>query len=136
LPCGSGPRCSTPTPSSPTTDRPSTATTPPAPPRWPGADEARGKGDPTPDDAAKARRRAQALRWLKAELATWTKLLETAKPEERATFVQALQHWQQDADLAGVRNAKAIEALPEPEREGWRTLWKDVAAVLGPSEKH
>jgi hypothetical protein len=94
-----------------------------------------GKDSLPPDDAAKARLRAQALGWLRPELATWTRLLETAKPEQRAAIVQTLQHWQQDPDLAGVRGAKAIEALPESEREGWRTLWKDVAAAVGQGEQ-
>jgi tetratricopeptide (TPR) repeat protein len=30
------------------------------------------------------------------------------------------------ADLAGVRNAKALAALPEPERAVWTKLWTDV----------
>jgi serine/threonine-protein kinase len=93
-----------------------------------------GKDDPPPDEAAQARLRAQALGWLKAELAAWTALLEKASAEQRAGSVKVLQHWQQDGDLAGVRDAKAIDALPESEREGWRTLWKDVAAALGPGE--
>jgi serine/threonine-protein kinase len=78
---------------------------------------------------------AQALGWLKAELASWRTLLESAKLEQRTGIVPSLQPRQQDADLAGVRDAKDIEALPEPEREGWRTLWNDVSAVLGQSEK-
>ena len=40
-----------------------------------------GKAEPPPDDAAKARLRQQALDWLKAELATWTKLLESGPPQ-------------------------------------------------------
>jgi tetratricopeptide (TPR) repeat protein len=99
------------------------------------AGSGQGKDDPPPDDVAKAKLRAQALGWLTAELTTWTTLLETAKADQRAGIVQTLQHWQQDAELAGVREAKAIEALPESEREVWRALWKDVAAAIGPGEK-
>jgi hypothetical protein len=44
-----------------------------------------------------------------------------------------LQHWQQDADLAGVRDA--IDGLPDSEGEAWRTLWKNVAAALARAEK-
>jgi serine/threonine-protein kinase len=98
------------------------------------AGSGQAKDDPPPDAAAQARLRAQALGWLKAELAIWTTLLETARPEQRAGIVQFLQHWQQDGDLAGVRDAKAIDALPESEREAWRTLWRDVAAALGHGE--
>ena len=35
-----------------------------------------GKDEPQPDDVAKAKLRGQALGWLKAELAAWTKLFE------------------------------------------------------------
>ena len=52
-----------------------------------------GKDEPTPDDAAKARLRQQALDWLKAELTVWTKLLESGPPQARPAIVQTLQHW-------------------------------------------
>jgi tetratricopeptide (TPR) repeat protein len=99
------------------------------------AGSGQGKDDRPPDEAAKAKLRAQALGWLKAELTVWSTLLETARPDAHARIVRTLQHWQQDPDLAGVRDAKGIEALPESEREAWRTLWKDVAAALGQREK-
>jgi eukaryotic-like serine/threonine-protein kinase len=94
-----------------------------------------GKDDPPPDDAVKARFRVQAMGWLKAELAAWSKLLESGPPAVKPVVAQTLRHWQEDPDLAGVRDAKVIEALPESERDGWRTLWKDVAATLVKSEK-
>ena len=77
-PPGSGPRPWRPTRSSATTARPSIATTPPAPPRWP----ARGKGkdDPSPDDAARAKLRKQALDWLKAELSAWKRVSMIGEP--------------------------------------------------------
>jgi serine/threonine-protein kinase len=88
------------------------------------------KDDPAPDEAAKAKLRNQARDWLDAELAVWSKLLETANPKQRAAIAQTLKHWQDDTDLAGVREPKAIDALPESERDGWRTLWKNVAEAL------
>jgi hypothetical protein len=42
---------------------------------------------------------------------------------------QRLAHWQQDADLAAVRDDKALSLLPEKERQEWRKLWADVAAL-------
>ena len=30
---------------------------------------------------------------------------------------ETLKHWREDSDLAGVREAKALEALPEAERK-------------------
>jgi hypothetical protein len=41
-----------------------------------------------------------------------------------------LRHWQTDADLAGVRDADALAALPESERAAWRALWTRVDALL------
>jgi hypothetical protein len=79
-----------------------------------------------PDDAAKARPRA----WLQAELAAWTKLLESGPLKARPSIAQTLQHWRDDADLAGIREAKDLEALPEAEREAWRALWAGVDALL------
>jgi hypothetical protein len=40
-----------------------------------------------------------------------------------------LQHWQQDPDLASVRGDKALAAMPAEERDAWRKLWADVAAL-------
>ncbi len=89
-----------------------------------------GKDHPAPDVSEKAILRKQAHTWLQAELAAWTKLLESDRAEARQLIVQTLQHWQEDGDLAGVREPKAIEALPEAEREAWRALWAGVEGLL------
>ena len=78
----SGPKPSTPTPSWPRIARPRLATTPPAPPRWPGA--ARGR---TTRPSTTRRRRSSASRladWLQAELAVWTKFVESGPPQPEA----------------------------------------------------
>jgi hypothetical protein len=36
----------------------------------------------------------------------------------------------QDPYLAGVRDQKALDALPQVEREAWSRLWSDVADQL------
>ncbi len=90
----------------------------------------RTRDDPAPDEAARAKLRAQARAWLDAELPVWTGLLASAKPKDRAAIVGTLGHWQVDRDLAGVREPEAIDALPEPERAGWRDLWKNVAVAI------
>ena len=43
---------------------------------------------------------------------------------------QRLAHWQQDTDLASVRDQEGLAKLPEDERQQWRRLWDDVAALL------
>jgi hypothetical protein len=45
-----------------------------------------------------------------------------------------MQHWQQDSDLAGVRDAAALEKLPAEERAACAKLWADVAALLKKAE--
>jgi eukaryotic-like serine/threonine-protein kinase len=94
------------------------------------AGSGQAKDVPAPDDAARAKLRDQARAWLQAELAVWTKILESGPPQARPFIVQTLQHWQGDADLAGVRESKAMEALPETERQACRALWAGVDALL------
>jgi tetratricopeptide (TPR) repeat protein len=94
-----------------------------------------GIDDPPPDDAAQVKLRAQALGWLKAELATWTKFVESGPPQAKALIVQTLKHWvETDTDLASIRDAEALEKLPEEERQAWTALWADVAALRAKTE--
>ena len=90
----------------------------------------KGKDVPPPDVAAKTKLRGQALEWLKGELATLTKLLESNSKTNGATVVQILEDWKKDFALDGIRDEKAIDLLPEPERAAWRKLWADVDALL------
>jgi tetratricopeptide (TPR) repeat protein len=85
-----------------------------------------GKDEPPPDDAGRARLRRQALGWLRAELEAWSKVIETGDPQARTPATAILKHWQSDSDLAGVRDAAALERLPEAERAEWRALWENV----------
>ena len=94
----------------------STATTPPAPPRWPPAGQ--GEDDPQPDEAARAKLRGQALDWLKAELAAWAKVLDCGDRAPRPLVRQTLEHWQHDPDLAGVRDAERPGEAPRGRAEG------------------
>jgi hypothetical protein len=41
-----------------------------------------------------------------------------------------LRHWQQDSDLAGLREAAALAKLPPEVRAACGRLWADVAALL------
>jgi tetratricopeptide (TPR) repeat protein/tRNA A-37 threonylcarbamoyl transferase component Bud32 len=90
-----------------------------------------GKDHPAPDDAAKAKLRAQALEWLTAELAAWAKVFQTGDPKSSAQVAGTLGHWKEDIDLAGIRDASSLEKLPEAERQAWRALWTDVDTLLG-----
>jgi serine/threonine-protein kinase len=93
------------------------------------AGSGQGKDHPPLDDAAKATLRGQARDWLKAELATWMKLFETGPATTHQVIAKDLNHWKEDADLAGIREAGALAKLPEAERKAWQALWADVASL-------
>ncbi len=82
------------------------------------------------DDRKRARLRRLALDWLRADLALLRKQRESDKPADGSTVQQTLQHWQQDSDLAGIRDAAALAKLPAEERTAFTALWADVAEML------
>jgi hypothetical protein len=61
-------------------------------------------------------------------VAAWAKLADNSVVQP--TLLQRLRHWQNDSDLAGVRDPEALARLPEAERAAWRKLWGDVADLL------
>ena len=85
-----------------------------------------GTDQPDAEEAAKLRR--QALAWLNANVDTWKDRVDM-NPRARATAIEQLRRWQTDPDLAIVRG-RAINKLPEEDREGWRKLWAELAAIL------
>jgi tetratricopeptide (TPR) repeat protein len=89
-----------------------------------------GEDTPPPDDAARARLRAQALGWLKSELVAWSKLLDSDNSHDPILALSFVAFWKTNPDLALVRDADALAKLPEPERTGWTALWAEVDALL------
>jgi serine/threonine-protein kinase len=87
------------------------------------------------DDSERARWRRQALDWLRADLAWWSKNLARVDAEDRTRIAQRIRHWQSDPDLAGVRDRTALDKLPEAERHEWHKLWADVKALLERASK-
>jgi hypothetical protein len=87
------------------------------------------------DDQERTRLREQALAWLRADLALWSRQLESGKPADRAAVQQALHHWQKDNDLAGLRDAAALAKLAPEQVAACKQLWADVAALLKKAEK-
>jgi tetratricopeptide (TPR) repeat protein len=68
--------------------------------------------------------RHQALDWLRADLKAW------AQADDGVLVQRTLQHWQQDTDLASVRDKETLAKLPQAERDAWQKLWADVAALV------
>ena len=98
---------------------------------------AAGTSDEKPPlaDEVKNECRKQALAWLEADLAYWTKEADTGKPEAKALLSQTLQDWKHDAELAGIRDEIPLKALPEEEQKAWRTLWARVDALLAKNQR-
>ncbi|MGL4550836.1 MAG: leucine-rich repeat domain-containing protein, partial [Gemmataceae bacterium] len=82
------------------------------------------------DDTVKAKLRGQARDWLTAERAALAKLLESGGPAARPAVVAALTGWQNDGDLAGIRDKPALDGLPADERAAFTRMWADVAGLL------
>jgi tetratricopeptide (TPR) repeat protein len=90
-----------------------------------------GNGDDAPAaEAERVRLRAQALAWMQADLAFWKRIADGGDPKAVAAAQRNLGHWRKDPDLAGVRDADALEKLPAAERTDWRKPWADVDALL------
>jgi hypothetical protein len=86
------------------------------------------------DDKERARLRKQALDWLRADLVLRTTQLENGQPANRAAVQGALKHWQQDSDLAGLRDKDTLAKLAAEERAACERLWADVAALMKKAE--
>jgi tetratricopeptide (TPR) repeat protein/serine/threonine protein kinase len=83
------------------------------------------------DDAARARRRGQALEWLRADLTLWGELVDRDAPGWAAAARETLRRWQGDPALASLREDAALEKLPAAEQDAFRRLWADVRGLLG-----
>jgi serine/threonine-protein kinase len=85
-------------------------------------------GDAPQNEADRARLRAEAHTWLRADLARWKKWLAKG-PREGALVRKAMRFWQRDADVACVRDKAALEKVPPDERRQWEKFWADVASL-------
>lgn len=74
--------------------------------------------------------RKQAVAWLRADLAHWTKQAESDRPSDREPVQRTLKHWQGDPELASIRDKNALTRSPPDEREVCQKLWADVAELL------
>ena len=84
----------------------------------------KGKDAAMLDDASRARRRRQAIEWLRADF------VARGGAADPKTLRATLEHWTKDADLASLRDEAAVATLPAEEQVACRALWHDVRAVL------
>jgi serine/threonine-protein kinase len=88
------------------------------------------------DDAAgisepeRAALRKQARDWLRLDLAAWARKVDTGTAADRIQAQKTLAPWRDEPDLAGLRDAGALERLPPAERQECRALWQEVEALL------
>ena len=96
------------------------------------AGSGQGKDVPPLEAGARARWRQQALDWLKADLAAWSKIVASGPPPggQGVGVVETLRHWQDDRDLAGLRDEPALKRLPQEEQKAYRALWAEVDGLL------
>jgi serine/threonine-protein kinase len=73
--------------------------------------------------------RQEALAWLRADLACWSRELAGTEPTRRWAAQQTLARWHAASDLKGVRDPTALARLPAEEQKAWREFWADVAAL-------
>jgi serine/threonine-protein kinase len=88
------------------------------------AGQARDPGELT--DGDRARLRAQALTWLRADLRRWQEYFQARDLKALPGLLTALPSWQTDPAFAAVRAAAGLDRLPADERKGWAELWADV----------
>src|SRR5262249_7204829 len=79
--------------------------------------------------------RNQARAWLRADLDVWARMLERGSPAARERAKKMLTRWQDDPDLAGLRDRSKLAKLAADERKQSRALWAEVAAVLARTQK-
>jgi serine/threonine protein kinase/Flp pilus assembly protein TadD len=88
-----------------------------------------GKDAALLQDKECARLRHQALTWLQEDLAAWTNLLDKAPVKVGPVVQGKLKHWQQDTDLARLRDPAEVAKLPKAEYDAWKKLWAAVEAL-------
>src|SRR5262249_6160003 len=76
--------------------------------------------------------RKQALRWLTDDLAGLSGLDARGLPADQILGV--VRRWQQDPNLARVRDEPEAKTLPETEQAEGRKFWADVAALQNRAE--
>jgi serine/threonine-protein kinase len=89
-----------------------------------------GKDGAKLGEAERAHWRRKALEWLQADLTVWSKTLSSGLRTDRDLAREMLTLWQDEPDLAGLREPGALDKLSGEERKEWLALWREVVALL------
>jgi serine/threonine-protein kinase len=90
-----------------------------------------GKDSAKLSAAEQTRWRRKALEWLRSDLVVLSATLDGGPPADRGLAKELLTSWQDEPDLAGLREPARLKMLAEDERKGFLALWAEVEAVLG-----
>jgi serine/threonine-protein kinase len=82
-----------------------------------------------PNDQKKPGLRQRALDWLRADLAVWQEQADMGSASGRELAQRVLWAWQNNPDLASVRDKALLARLPYGERNAWEKLWAAVRAL-------
>jgi serine/threonine-protein kinase len=93
----------------------------------------RGRDRPPPDAPARSALRRQALDWLTADVAAWSKVPAAGPSRAGQSARHWVAHYRHDPELAGVREPDDLAKLPEAERAAWQALWAEVDRLLATS---
>src|SRR5262249_4520664 len=87
-------------------------------------------GGPPLSNVDRARWRAQALDWLRAERDICATIFTQGPLQKLPHAREALDILAQHRDLACVRDEDQLKKLPEDERRSWQEFWAEVATLL------
>jgi serine/threonine-protein kinase len=90
----------------------------------------RGEDADKLNEEERTRWRKQARQWLRADLALWTKMLDSGSGTAPDLAKKMLTLWQAEPDLAGLRDPSAMDKMPADERKECLTLWQEVGSTL------
>jgi serine/threonine-protein kinase len=95
----------------------------------------RGVDAGTLGEPERKRWRQQARTWLREDLTIWMGELKRDFNEAHDRVGKALTEWQNDPELAGIRDAIELEQLSAEEKQDCKDLWAKVKAVLDSTGK-
>jgi hypothetical protein len=88
-----------------------------------------GQDSATLSAAEQTRWRRKALEWLRTDLVVSSRTLDGGPPVNCGVVKELLTSWQDEPDLAVLREPARLKMLAEDERDGFLALWAEVGTV-------